>query len=73
MYHNVQIYELSHGDYFIDASHLLAQIQLKRQQETKCCSFRNIVELREIRDGVASFEKVTNGNICKMIDYICLE
>ena len=33
-------YDLSHSDWYIDTSHLLDKVQLKRQQETKCCSSR---------------------------------
>ena len=43
------------------------------QQETKCCSYRMLIELCEIRDGLASCEKITDSNICKLIDSICLE
>ena len=56
----------------IDTSHVLGKVQLKRQQETKCCS-RMIIEFCEIRDGLASCEKITDSNICKLIDSICLE
>ena len=34
---------------------------------------RMIIELCEIRDGLASCEKITDSNICKLIDSICLE
>ena len=60
-------------DWYIDTSHLLGKVQMKRQQETKCCSSRKIIELCEIRDGLASCEKITDSNICKLNDSICLE
>ena len=66
-------YDLSHSDWYIDTSHLLGKVQMKRQQEIKCCSSRMITELCEIRDGLASCEKITDSNICKLIDSICLE
>ena len=66
-------YELSRSDWYIDTSHLLCKVQLKRQPETKCFSSRIIIELCEIRDGLASCEKITDSNICKLIDSICLE
>ena len=31
-------YDLSHSDWYICTSQLLGKVQLKRQQETKCCS-----------------------------------
>ena len=65
--------DLSHSDWYIDTSHLLGKVQMKRQQETKCCSPRMIIELCEIRDGLASCEKITDSNICNLIDSICLE
>ena len=67
------LYNLSHSDWYIDTSQLLGKVQMKRQQETKCCSSRIIIELWEIRDGLASCEKITDSNICKLIDSICLE
>ena len=66
-------YDLLHSDWYIDTSHLLDKVQIKRQQETKCCSCRMIIELCEIRDGLASCEKITVSKICKLIDSICLE
>ena len=66
-------YDLSHSDWYIDTSHLLGKVQMKHQQETKCCSSRMIMELCEIRDVLASCEKITDSNICKLIDSICLE
>ena len=34
---------------------------------------RVFIELCEIRDGLASCEKITDSNICKLNDSICLE
>ena len=66
-------YDLSHSGWYIDTSHLLGKVQMKRQLETKCCSSRMIIKLCEVRDGLASCEKITDSNICKLIDSICLE
>ena len=53
-------YDLSHSDSYIDTIHLLGKVQIKSQQETKCCSCRIAVALCEIRDGLASCDKITN-------------
>ena len=66
-------YDLSHRDWYIDTSHLLGKVQMKRQQETTCCSYRIIIELCEIRDGLASCEKITDSNNCKLIESMSLE
>ena len=73
-YHDLSCkYDLSHIDGYIDTSHLLAKVQLKRQQETKCCSSRMIIELCEIGERLASCEKITDSNICALIDSTCLD
>ena len=46
------------SDWFIDTSHLFRKVQLKRHQETKCCFSRIIIELCEIRDGLAPCKKI---------------
>ena len=61
---------ICHSDWYIDTSHLLGKVQMKRQQEIKCCSSRMIIELCEIRDGLASCEKITDSNICKLIPFV---
>ena len=62
-------YDLSHSDWYIDTRHLLGKVQLKYQQETKCCSSRITNKLCEIRDGLASCEKITDSNrkFCRFV------
>ena len=55
-------------------SHLAGKVQLKNQQKSICSkSCQDIIELCEIRDGLASCDILSNDDICKVIDIICIE
>ena len=72
-YHYLSCKGRNYSAMYIDTSHLLVEVEMKHQEETKCCSSRMIIELCEIRDGSASCKKIIDSNICKLIDSICLE
>ena len=55
-------------------NHLAGKVRLKNQQKSiysKSC--QDIIELCEIRDGLSSCDTISNDNICKIIDIICIE
>ena len=55
-------------------NHLAGEVRLKNQQKwiyNKSC--QDIIELSEIRDGLASCDILSNDDICKIIDIICIE
>ena len=65
---------LSHHDWQLDTSHLIGKVRLKNMQ--KLChigSCQDIIELCEIRDGLALCDTLSNDDVCKLINIICLE
>ena len=69
-------YNLSHHDWHLDSSHLIGKVRLKNKQ--KSCnigSCKDIIELCDIRDGLALCDtcKSSNDDVSKLIDIICLE
>ena len=67
-------YNLSHHDWRLDTSHLIGKVRLKNKQ--KSChigSCQDIIELCDIRDGLALCDTLSNDDVCKLIDIICLE
>ena len=67
-------YNLSHHDWHLDTSHLVGKVRLKNKQ--KSChigSCQDIIELCDIRDGLALCDTLSNDDVCKLIDIICLE
>ena len=67
-------YNLSHHDWHLDTSHLIGKVRLKNKQ--KSChigSCQDIIELCDIRDGLALCDTLSNDDVCKLIDIICLE
>ena len=67
-------YSLSHHDWHLDMNHLGGKVRLKNQQKSiysKSC--QDIIELCEIRDGLSSCDTLSNDDICKIIDIICIE
>ena len=67
-------YNLSHNDWHLDTSHLIGKVRLKNKQ--KSChigSCQDIIELCDIRDGLALCDTLSNDDVCKLIDIICLE
>ena len=61
-------------DWHLDTSHLIGKVRLKNKQ--KSCnigSCQDIIELCEIRDGLALCDTLSNDDVCKLIDIICLE
>ena len=66
--------KLSHHDWHLDMNHLAGKVRLKNQQKSiysKSC--QDIIELCEIRDGLSSCDTLSNDDICKIIDIICIE
>ena len=37
-----------------------------------CSSWQSVIELCEIRDGLSSCEALSNDDVCKLIELICL-
>ena len=67
-------YSLSHHDWHLDMNHLAGKVRLKNKQKSiysKSC--QDIIELCEIRDGLSSCDTLSNDDICKIIDIICIE
>ena len=67
-------YKLSRHDWHLDTSHLIGKVRLKNKQ--KSCdigSCQDIIELCDIRDGLALCDTLSNDDVCKLIDIICLE
>ena len=65
---------ISHTDWHLDTSHLIGKVRLKNKQ--KSChigSCQDIIELCDIRDGLALCDTLSNDDVCKLIDIICLE
>ena len=57
-----------------DMNHLAGKVRLKNQQKSiysKSC--QDIIELCEIRDCLSSCDTLSNDDICKIIDIICIE
>ena len=55
-------------------NHLVGNVRLENQQKSiNCKSRQDIIELCEIRDGLASCDTLANDDICKIIDIICIE
>ena len=65
-------YELSNQDWYLDTNHLLGKVRLKRQLNITCSSWQNVIELCEIRDGLSSYEVLSNDDVCKLIEIICV-
>ena len=61
---------MSHNDWYMNTSHLLGKVQLKRQRETKCRSDPEIL-MNYVKLELDS-EKVTDTNIYELIDSISL-
>ena len=61
-------YELSNQDWYLYTNHLL-NIQLN----ITCSSLHCVIELCEICDGLSSCEALSNDDVCKLIELICLE
>ena len=61
-------YNRSHNDWHLDTSHKIGKVRLKNKQK----SCRDIIELCEIRDGLALYDTLSNDNVCKFIDIFCL-
>ena len=71
---HVNIYNLSHQDWHLDTSHLIGKVRLRNKQ--KSCNIgycQDIIELCEIRDGLVLCDTLSNDDVCKLIDIICLE
>ena len=66
-------YELSNKDWYLDTNHLLGKVRLKCQLNITCSSWQSVIELCEIRDGLSSCEALSNDDVCKLIELICLE
>ena len=66
-------YELSNKDWYLDTNHLLGKVRLKCQLNITCSSWQSVIELCEIRDGLSSCEALSNDDVCKLIEFICLE
>ena len=67
-------YNLSYDDWHLNTSHLIGKVQSKNKQ--KSCnigSCQDIIELYEIRDGLALCDILSNDDVRKLIDIICLE
>ena len=67
-------YSLSHHDWHLDMNHQAGKVRLKNKQKSiysKSC--QDIIELCEIRDGLSSCDTLSNDDICKIIDIICIE
>ena len=67
-------HHLSHNDWHLDTNHLIGKVRLKNKQ--KSCysrSCQDIIEFWEIRDGLALCDALSNDNVCKLIDIICLD
>ena len=63
-----------HTIWHLDMNHLAGKVRLKNQQKSiysKSC--QDIIELCEIRDGLLSCDILSNDDICKIIDIICIE
>ena len=66
-------YELSNYDWYLHTNHLLGKVRLKCQLNITCSSWQSVIELREIHDGLSSCGALSNGDVCKLIELICLE
>ena len=67
-------YSLSHHDWHLDMNRLVGKVRLKNQKKSiysKSC--QDTIELCEIRDGSASCDALSNDDICKIINIICIE
>ena len=67
-------YNLSHHDWHLDTSHQIGKVRLKNKE--KSChigSCQDIIELCDIRDTLALYDTLSNDDVCKLIDIICLE
>ena len=65
-------YELANQDWYLDTSHLLGKVTLKSQLNITCSSWQSVIVLCEIRDGLSSCEALSNDDVCKLIELICL-
>ena len=66
-------YSLSHHDWHLDMNRLVKKVRLKNQKKSiysKYC--QDIIELCEIRDGPALCDTLSNDDICKIIDIVCI-
>ena len=60
--------------YYLDTRHLIGKVRLKNKQKSyHIGSCQDIIELCEIRDGLESCYTLSNDDVCKLIDIICLE
>ena len=67
-------YNLSHHDWHLDTSHLIGKVRLKNKHKSCHIGFcQDNIELCEIRDGLALCDTLSNDDVCKLIDIICLE
>ena len=66
-------YELSNQDWYLDTNHLLGKVRLKSQLNITCSSWQSVIELCEISDGLSSCEVLSNDDVGKLIELICLE
>ena len=67
-------YNVSYNDWQLDANHLIGKVRLKNNQ--KSChsgSCQDIIELCEIRHGLTLCVTLSNDDVCKLIDIICLD
>ena len=66
-------YELSNQDWYLDTNHLLGKVRLKSQLNITCSPWQSVIKLCENCDSLSSCEALSNDDVCKLIELICLE